>query len=218
LIVRAIVTRPRAQAGPLAAALREQGFEPVLCPLIEIEIIDDGPLDLAGYDWVVVTSANGAEQLAHRHVGDLPRVAAVGVATTEVFAAHAIAVDFVPEESSQAGLAAELPRPVGRVLFVGAEGAGEHLQSALGADTRAVYRIHELRPDETPTGDLVLLASASAARAWAALRLDLPAVSIGPSTTRAARDAGIAVVGETLTQNVRGLVDSAAAWRALSRS
>jgi len=58
--MRVIVTRPRAQAEPLMAALRRHGFDPVLCPLIDTEPIDDGPIVVGGYDWVIVTSANGA--------------------------------------------------------------------------------------------------------------------------------------------------------------
>ena len=216
--MRVIVTRPQAQADPVAAALREEGFEPVLCPLIEIEPIDDGPIEVGGYDWLIVTSANGAEQLARRHIGNLPRVAAVGGATAQALADSGIAADFVPLDSSQEGVIAELPRPVGRVLFVGAEGAGELLVSELDADVRAVYRIREQLPDRPPDGDLVLLASASAARAWARLGLDVPAISIGRRTTKAALEAGIDVAGEAKTQDVRGLVDSAAAWRASSRS
>ena len=58
--MRVIVTRPRTQAEPLLTALRAEGFEPVACPVIEIEAIDNGPIDVSGYDWVIVTSANGA--------------------------------------------------------------------------------------------------------------------------------------------------------------
>ncbi len=57
-----------------------------------------------------------------------------------------------------------------------------------------------------PEADLVVLASASAARAYAALGLGAPAVSIGPETTRAAREAGIAVVVEATTHDLDGLV------------
>jgi uroporphyrinogen-III synthase len=216
--MRVIVTRPRARSEALAAALRDAGFEAVLCPVIEIEEIDDGPVDVGGYDWVVVTSANGAEQLARRRVGTLPRVAAVGEATERALAESGIEADFVPRDTSQEGLVAELPRPAGRVLFVGAEGAGMQLRSELGADVRAVYRIRELQPAEQPDGDLVVLASPSAARAWAKLARGVPAISIGRRTTKAARDAGIDVVGEAQTQDARGLVDCAAAWRASSRS
>jgi len=216
--MRVIVTRPRAQSEALVAALRDAGFDAVLCPLIEVEVIDDGPVDVSGYDWVVVTSANGAEQLARRSVGTLPSIAAVGEVTERALAESGIEVDFVPRDTSQEGLVAEFPRPAGRVLFVGAEGAGMQLRSELGADTRAVYRIRELEPSGQPDGDVVMLASPSAARAWAKLHRDVPAISIGRRTTAAARAAGIDVVGEAETQDVRGLVDCAAAWRASSRS
>ena len=216
--MRVIVTRPRAQAEPLAAALRARSFEAVLCPLIETVPIDDGPIDVAGYDWIVVTSANGAEQLALRHRGYLPRVAAVGATTAQALANYGVPADFVPRTASQEGLVAEFPRPAGRVLFVGAEGTGELLVSELGAEVRPVYRTRELQPASPPSGDLVLLASGSAARAWAKLEIDLPAISIGRRTTAAALAAGIEVVGEARTPDVQGLVDSAAAWRDSSRS
>jgi uroporphyrinogen-III synthase len=213
-----IVTRPSAQAEPVAAALRSQGFEPVLCPLIEIEPIDDGPIDLAGYDWVIVTSANGALELARRRQGALPRVAAIGEATAAALADHGITVDFVPSDASQEALVAEFPRPVGRALFIGAETARTFLAGELPAEFRPVYRTRELHRTQPPVGDLVLLASPSAVRAWAKLGSAVPAVTIGPQTTASARDAGIDVVAEAETRDVRGLVDSAAAWRASSRS
>jgi uroporphyrinogen-III synthase len=198
--MRVIVTRPQAQVEPLLTALRTEGFEPVACPVIETEPIDDGPIDVSGYDWVIVTSANGAAELAARHHGELPRVAAV-----------------VPSLASQEGLLAELPRPVGPALFVGAERARGLLVDELPADFRAVYRTVELAPSP-PDGDLVLLASPSAAAAWAKLGSTLPVITIGPQTTAAALDAGLTVVAEAVTQDVAGLVDSAARWRVSSRS
>jgi len=215
--MRVVVTRPSAQADPLVRALRDAGFEPVLCPLIEIESIDDGPIDVSGYDWVIVTSANGAFELARRASAPFPRIAAVGEATAAALAEHGLEVGFVPSVASQEGLLAELPRPVGRALFVGAADARRLLETELPADFRAVYRTVEL-PAEPPEGDLVLLASASAARAWSKLAAELPAITIGPQTTAAAKAAGIPVVAEAASQDVPGLVDSAAAWRASSRS
>jgi uroporphyrinogen-III synthase len=215
--MRVIVTRPQAQAEPLLNALRAQGFEPIACPVIATEPIDDGPIDVTGYEWVIVTSANGAAELGARHTGALPRVAAVGELTAAALDAQGIAVEFVPTLASQEGLLAELPRPVGRALFVGAEGARRLLADELPADFRAVYRTVELTP-APPAGDLVLLASPSAATAWAKLGSTLPAITIGPQTTAASLDAGLIVVAEADTQNVAGLVDSAAAWRASLRS
>jgi uroporphyrinogen-III synthase len=215
--VRVIVTRPQAQAEPLLAALRAQGFEPVACPVIETETIGDGPIDLSGYDWVIVTSANGAAELAARRRGELPHVAAVGEMTAAALEAREIRVDFVPSLASQEGLLAELPRPVGRALFIGAEQARRLLVDELPADFRAVYRTVELSPSP-PDGDLVVLASPSAAHAWAKLGSAVPAITIGPQTTAAALEAGLTVAAEAGTQDVAGLVDSAARWRDSSRS
>jgi len=215
--MRVIVTRPQAQAEPLLNALRAQGFEPIACPVIATEPIDDGPIDVTGYEWVIVTSANGAAELGARRTGVLPRVAAVGELTAAALEAQGIAVEFVPTLASQEGLLAELPRPTGKALFVGAEGARRLLADELPADFRAVYRTVELAP-APPDGDLVLLASPSAAAAWARLGSTLPAITIGPQTTAAALDAGLTVVAEADTQNVAGLVDSTAAWRASLRS
>jgi uroporphyrinogen-III synthase len=201
----------------LLNALRTQGFEPIACPVIATEPIDDGPIDVTGYEWVIVTSANGAAELGARHVGILPRVAAVGELTAAALEAQGIAVELVPTLASQEGLLAELPRPVGRALFIGAEGARRLLADELPADFRAVYRTVELAP-QPPDGDLVLLASPSAAAAWAKLGSTLPAITIGPQTTAAALDADLTVVAEADTQNATGLVDSAAAWRASLRS
>jgi uroporphyrinogen-III synthase len=204
--VRVVVTRPRAQAGDLVSRLRELGHDPVLCPLIEIEPLGDGPVPVAGYDWVVVTSPNGAAELLRRRRGELPRVAAIGPATAEALRAGGVEPALVPAVSTQEGLLAELPRPAGRVLFAGAEGARRLLADELGADVVPLYRTVELSPDHPPEGDLVVLASASAARAFARTGARLPAVSIGPQTTRAASAAGVDVVAEAPTHDLDGLV------------
>jgi uroporphyrinogen-III synthase len=204
--MRVIVTRAAAQAGPLVDALRNAGFEPVVCPLIEIEPIEDGPIGVDGYDWVVVTSANGAEQLAKRHLGSLPRVAAIGAATATTLGTFGIDVDFVPGDATQDALVATFPRPAGRVLFVGAEEARGLIVSELGADFRAAYRTRRLRPDPPPAGDLAVLASPSAAEAFADLRLDLPVVTIGPQTTAAARARGLDVSEQAQDSDIEGLV------------
>jgi uroporphyrinogen-III synthase len=50
-----------------------------------------------------------------------------------------------------------------------------------------------------------VLASASAARSFAALGLDLPVVSIGPVTSAEAVARGLRVVGEAATHDREGL-------------
>jgi uroporphyrinogen-III synthase len=208
--VRVIVTRPAAQAAPLAARLREAGHEVVLCPLIRIEPLSDEPVELSPYDWVVLTSANGARELRRRARGRPRRVAAVGAATARAWGER---VDLVPRVSTQEGLLAELPRPAGRVLVAAAEGARRLLADELGAEFLNLYRTIELRPEEAPRGDVALLASASAARAFAALAAGVPVVTIGPQTTEAALAAGLTVLSEAATQDVDGLVAALAALR-----
>lgn len=208
--LRVVVTRPRAQAGELARRLEAHGHVAVVCPLIEIEPLGDSPLDVSGYDWVVVTSPNGARELLRRAAGELPKVAAIGRATADALGG----ADVVARVSTQEGLLAELPPDPGRVLFAAAEGARRVLPDALGADVVALYRTRELVPAEPPDGDLVTLASASAARAYARLGLAIPAVSIGPETTAAARAAGVTVAAEAETHDLDGLVAAVnlAAW------
>jgi uroporphyrinogen-III synthase len=204
--LRVIVTRPSDQAGPLAQRISELGHEPVLCPLIRIEPLGDEPIDVGAYDWVVVTSANGARELARRRRGELPRVAAIGPGTAAALAEHRIEPDLVPSDSTQEGLLAELPHPPGRVLFAAAEGARRLLVDELSADFAPLYRTVSNPPGAAPEGDLVVLASPSAARAWAGLDTTVPAVSIGPETTRAAEEAGVTVVAEAARHDVDGLV------------
>jgi uroporphyrinogen-III synthase len=206
--VKAIVTRPRAQAKPLVEALERAGLEVVECPLIEIEHTSDDPVDGAGYDWLIVTSPNGADEIARRG-RNLPQVAAVGPGTAEALRAHGIEPAFVPVESSQDGLLREFPRPPGRVLFAAAEGARRGAIDALGADFVPLYRTRLLTP-VPPAGDVVVLASGSAALAYAAIGGAAPAATIGPETSRVARSVGLTVAGEAASHDLDGLVAAVA--------
>jgi uroporphyrinogen III methyltransferase/synthase len=219
--VKVIVTRPRSQAGPLVERVEALGHEVVECPLIEIVPTGEEPIETAGYDWVVLTSPNGAEHFARRHSGPLPRVAAVGPGTAETLRTLGIEPELVPRVSTQEGLLEEFPRPPGRVLVAAARGARRTLIDGLDADFVPLYDTALVRPKEAPTGDLVVLASGSAARSFASLGADVPVASIGPQTTRIATELGLRVVAEAPTHDLDGLVEAvrlAERWRASSRS
>jgi uroporphyrinogen-III synthase len=202
--VKVIVTRPRDQAGPLVARVEALGHEVVECPLIEIEPVSDEPIDASGYDWVIVTSPNGVDEIARRG-RNLPKLAAVGPGTAERLREHGLEPAFVPLISSQEGLLAEFPRPAGRVLFAAAENSRRGPIDELGADFVPLYATRLLAP-EPPEGDVVVLASGSAARAYAAVGGHAPAVSIGPQTTRVAESVGLIVVSEAASHDLDGLV------------
>jgi uroporphyrinogen-III synthase len=216
--LKVLVTRPREQSQALVAELEAQGFEAVVEPLIAIEPLSDDPIDVSGYEWVVVTSANGAAELARRMTAAPAQIAAVGPGTAAALDQAGLAADVVADVHTQEGLVAAIGSPAGRVLFVAAEGARSFLPEALSADVVPAYRTVELEVASLPAADVALLASASAARAYAKAGGRGPAVSIGPQTTAAARDAGVDVVAEARSHDLRGLVDCAAAWRASSRS
>ena len=206
--VRVVVTRQRDQASELVRRLEELGHDVAVCPLIDVEPTGPATIELGGYDWVVVTSANGARELGRRRIGTARNVAAIGRATATALRAVGIEPQLVASVSTQEGLLAELPRPAGRVLFAGAEGARRLLVDELQADFAPLYRTVELelRRDQLPEADVVLLASASAARAYGAAGAAAPAISIGPETTAAARAAGVRVLAEARTHDTEGLV------------
>jgi uroporphyrinogen III methyltransferase/synthase len=205
-LARVLVTRPRDLAADLVERLERLGHEVVVRPLIEIEAIGPAVVDVEGYDWVIVTSRNGARELARRLRGTPRALAAVGPGTAAELRRHGLEPTLVPRVSTQEGLLAELPATPGRVLVAAAEAAKRLLVDELRADFVPLYRTRRLRPPERIDADVVVLASASAAQAYGALGAAAPAVSIGPLTTEAARKAGVAVVAEAPTHDVEGLV------------
>ena len=206
--MKVVVTRAETQADELVARLEAVGHDVVRCPLIRIEPLGDEAIDPSPYDWVVVTSPNGAHELARRLTVTPQRLAAIGPATAAALRSHGLRVDLVPELRTQAGLLAELP-PGGRVLLAAAEGARRLLVDQRGADFLPLYRTIELHPP-APDGDVALLASASAARAFAATGARMPVVAIGPQTAAEAREHGLEVARVAETQDVDGLLDALA--------
>jgi uroporphyrinogen III methyltransferase/synthase len=203
-VARIVVTRPSGREEPLVTRLRDRGHEVLHTPLVALEPLGDEPVDVGGYDWVVLTSVTGARELRRRMRGNPRRVAAIGATTAEAFGG----ADVVASTSTQEGLLEALPPEPGRVLFAGAEEARRLLPDTLGADVVALYRTVELTPADWPACDLVVVASPSAARALARVERTVPVVSIGPETTRAARAQGLTVAAEARSSDLDGLVEA----------
>jgi len=108
---RVLVTRAAHQAGNLSEGLRALGAEPVEVPVLEIrppesfEALDAALLMLAGYDWLILTSANTVQALVERAsaldvvLAQPPglKVAAVGKSTAAEARDAGLTVTFVPE-------------------------------------------------------------------------------------------------------------------------
>jgi uroporphyrinogen-III synthase len=109
--LRALVTRPRAEAAELAAALAVRGIEAVIEPLIEIKTLDLPAPSLVGVQAMLCTSANGVRALAAAVTERGIPIFAVGDAT----AAQAREEGFQQVESAH-GDVGELARLVRRRL------------------------------------------------------------------------------------------------------
>ena len=193
--MRVLVTREE-----LVARVESLGHDAVFCELIRVEPLGDELVDARAYDWLVVTSRNGAHELARRGV-TANRIAAIGPATADALESHGLRVDLVAATHTQEGLRDELPE--GTLLLAAAEGAR---QDVLDADFLPLYRTIELHP-EVPDADVALLMSGSAARALAATGMRLPVVAIGPQTAAETRAAGLEVVAVASTHDLEGLVE-----------
>ena len=146
---RVLVTRPRQQAGAIVERLIELGAAPVVLPTVEIrEPADWAPVDtairqLADYDWLAFTSANGVQAFLGRlwalgfdirALGNV-QLAAIGPKTGDALRAFHLEPDLVPTKYQSEDLAAALKatiRPGQRVLLARADRGREVLREQLG--------------------------------------------------------------------------------------
>ena len=139
--MRVLITRPRADGQAIAARLVAAGHVPLLAPLLEPRWFDGAPLDLAGIDAILATSANGVRALMRRtDRRDIP-IFAVGPQTTE----EARAAGFARIENADGdakALAAAVPRWLadGALLHVCGEQNEGALAETLTAKGYAVRR------------------------------------------------------------------------------
>lgn len=230
-----VITRSASQNASLRMLLEARGASVVEVPLISIEEPEDDGRErdemlqrLHEFDWVVVTSANGAERVAPfvtaaLAAGDndrFPQFAAVGESTARSLQTT---VRIVAEPARSSVLADEFPDGPGTVLLVQGNLADNGLALSLGAkgwDVTGVvaYRTVQLRPtagmmETALRSDVLLLASGSAASAWFdAFGPATPPVvaSIGPSTTNVAERLGITVTVTAAEQSLGALIEAAA--------
>lgn len=178
--MRILVTRPEADAAPIAAELAARGDTAVIEPLLAIVAKPDATVELTGVQALALTSANGARVLAQKTARrDLP-VFAVGDAT----AAAARAAGFATVESAGgdvaalAGLiAARLDPARGAVFHAAARQVAGDLKGRLEAAGFTVRRVALYEAVPSPAF------SVSTAAALAEGRLDV-ALFFSPRTGR----------------------------------
>ena len=185
-------------------------------PLIRTFPLPPPALDLPGFDWLIVTSVVGVRALAeHFDLRSGRRWAAVGPATAAALAGAGVADVVTPEQPDGLAIAAVLGDVRGlRILLARGDLAAADLPDRLrelGAEVveATVYRTEigpaaskNLLVEALADPDLAAAVYASGSALRGALILAgeaarrVPAVSIGPNTSKVARDLGFQVVAE----------------------
>ena len=179
-----VLTRPLQQSIQLERELIALGAHVVQMPLIAIarphdkgEALQASLAHLQQYEWLVVTSANGAVQVAGAlsQLSVRPKLAAVGKATAD---ALGVQVNFVPTIARGDELVAQFPQGSGRVLLAQAQDVDGAVADGLRArgyvvDAIAAYSTEAVAPSNDDMelalrADAVVFYSGSAVRSWCA--------------------------------------------------
>ena len=193
--------------------------------------------DAHAYDWIVFTSANGVDAFFEmffklyvdaREIG-AARIAAIGPATAQRVRDFRLHVDLQPEEFVAESIVREFQKQGGvenlRILLARAEKARDVLPkqlSDLGAivDEGFAYRTVPETRDTTGArhrlleegADLITFTSSSTVENFLALGLPWPkgmqVASIGPITSKTARDHGLKIDIEAKRHDIAGLVEA----------
>lgn len=236
-----VVTRACAQAGEFGKLLTARGATVIEAPMISLEAPRDGGELLHsflspghGYDWVVVTSPNGAERLcqALRDARDLEgaKVAVIGPGTAKMLASFHLQADLVPPHFVAESLVESFPdappHRIGKVAVVRAEDARDVLPDGLSAkgwtvDIIPAYRnvaatFDTERRARIKGADMVTFTSSSGARRFLENVgvEDMPAyvAAIGPITAATLREANVEVAIEATEHSLEGFVAAIEAW------
>jgi uroporphyrinogen-III synthase len=217
-----VITRAIEDAAAMSELVTTFDAVPVIVPLIHV--VDEpvgqaelAALDLGGFDWIVVTSPNGAKRVAPLISADAttPRLAAVGSSTSAALPR----CELVAETQSAAGLVDVFPRGPGRLVVVQALDAESTMVLGLLERNWSVTAISPYRTvGAVPTteqqraalsADAVLFASGSAARAWVeAFGQQSPpvTVAIGEQTAAAAELAGLKISAVSADHSMYGML------------
>ena len=233
-----LLTRAREDAEVWADGLAARGARAVVFPCLEGQPIRDQVTAaklvaaLRDADWLVVSSVRGVRGVAalagRRSVANVS-IAAVGRATAAAAERELGHVDLIGPGGTVRTLAESLAEglPNGdsrsiRVVAAGAEKPSRDLEATLeplgiAVSHVAVYRT-VVAPPEEPREDIegmavdaIFLASPSAVAgllARAHVPAGVPIITIGPSTTRAAREAGLRVDGEAVGRDLEGMIEA----------
>lgn len=226
-----VITRALSQNESFRRLLEARGAQVLEVPLIAIAEPDDEGRErdevlhrFTDFDWLVVTSPNGADRVAPflhaaQAAGDeetYPNIAVVGEATSRSLGST---VSLVAEPARADVLATIFPEGTGSVLVVQGNLADDSLASTIAAKgwkvTKVVaYQTVQLRPSPhmmqpALDADVLFFASGSAVSAWAdSFGTSTPPITVamGPSTAKVAEALGIDIAGIAPEQNLESMI------------
>jgi uroporphyrinogen III methyltransferase/synthase len=193
--------------------------------------------DAHAYDWIVFTSPNGVTaffEMFYKLYGDArdiggARIAAIGPATAQRVRNFHLKVDLQPDEFVAEAVVREFKKEGDienlRILIARAEEARDLLPKELGAlgaivDVAFAYRTVAETSDRTEArsrlaregADMITFTSSSTVENFLGLGLPWPegmkVASIGPITSKTARDRGLTIGVEARRHDIPGLVDA----------
>ncbi|MEW5701000.1 MAG: hydroxymethylbilane synthase [Candidatus Zixiibacteriota bacterium] len=234
--VRVWITRDARRAEPFRRRLNSSAFDIAAIPVFvaveagDREVKRRTMLELGSYDWIFFTSQITVDEMAHlmhehgARFGAQTRLAAVGVKTKAAIERHGWRVDFTADVADAEAMGEQFLHDVGtrigRVLFPCGQAAAADLEMTLaegctGFDRLVCYDIAESPAlaqtlPALPDPHAVVFTSPQAARILLARRslpLTTTAVSIGPATTEALRQAGFPIVYEPFERSLEGTAE-----------
>lgn len=206
-------------------------------PPVDLRAFAELVQDAHGYDWIIFTSPNGVTAFFEmffklyddaREIGPA-RIAAIGPATAQRVKDYHFKVDLQPEEAVAESIVREFKKEGNlenvRILLTQAEQARDVLAkqlSKMGAivDQGIAYRTVPETSDITGArrrfveagADLITFTSSSTVENFLALELPWPAAmrvaSIGPITSKTAREHGLKVDVQAARHDIDGLVEA----------
>lgn len=226
-----IVTRAAERAGGLTSLLIDAGATVLEIPVTTTVDAQDAGIalqeaidNIERYDWVVVTSPEGAHRFreaasridsSQQHF----KTAAVGTATADAVGG----ADLVPHVQTGRSLGESFPSGSGRVLLAVAESAGTDFEVAARGkgwtvDRVTTYRTVPVTPSvdrgtDISHADAITFASASSVHAWhEVFGITMPkvVVAMGPMTAHALNELGLENVVVASEQTLTGLVNATA--------
>jgi len=240
---RIVITRAADQAAEFSERLRALGADAIELPVIALEPPSDpAPLDqaienLADYDWLIFTSANGVrffldrlDQSAHDLRSLRARICAIGPATRKAVEALHLKVDLMPEEYVAESLVKTFTTEnvAGKKILIPRAAMARDVipveLEKLGAKVDVVEAYRNIVPPDAPRRahpifsgekkpDWITFTSSSTVKNLLAItgREALDGVriaSIGPVTSATLREHGLTVDAEAKQFTLDGLIEA----------